>query len=72
MSRVFLSLDETSPLKPVPCLHINGQELRMSETELNALLAECSWIIGHISAARKVYYKSLLHRYRETQNVDAE
>ena len=68
MSRVFLTLDETNPLRPIPCLHVNGQELRMSETELNGLLAECSWVLGHLSAARKTYYKTLAYKYKDVQD----
>lgn len=68
MSRVFVTLDETNPLKPVTCLHVNGQELRMSEAEAAGLMSELGWVLGHLSAARKVYYKSLACKYKEVRD----
>lgn len=69
MSRVFVTLDETNPLKPVPCLHINGMELRMTETEAAGLMSELGWVLGHLSASRKVYYKDLASKYRSKHDV---
>lgn len=64
MTRAFITLDETNPLKPVPCLHVNGQELRMSEVEMEGLIAELKWIKDCMRNTRAIYYSHLADKYR--------
>ena len=63
--RLFISMDETDPRKPVAILHVNGRELALSETELYNLSMEVIWAQQHISDARKVVWSNLVARYQK-------
>ncbi len=71
MSRIFMGLDETNPMKPVPCIYIQGVEkpLMLSERELHTLVEEIQWILGHISGKRSAEWLNLANKYKEVQNA---
>jgi len=69
MTRVFLSLDESNPQKPVAVLHVNGQELHLSELEVYNLNMEIHWAREHIAQALKNNWKNLATKYKEIQNA---
>lgn len=64
MTRAFITIDETNPLKPVPCLHVNGQELRMSVAELTSLFENVKWVKDCMRNTRAIYYSNLAGKYR--------
>ncbi len=70
MPRIFMSLDETNPLKPIPCMHINGSEIHLIEAEVAGLIAEMEWIKDSLNAARSTYWATLANKYKEVQNAD--
>ncbi len=63
--RLFLSLDETDPRKPIAVLHVNGRELALSEIELHNLSMEIVWAKEHISEARRIVWSNLAEKYRD-------
>ena len=65
MTRVFITVDETNPLKPVAVLHINGIEIQMSEREFLNLINDAHWAKSHLEAARGAYFCSLATKYKE-------
>jgi len=71
MSRIFISLDETDPAKPTPCVHIHGCEyvMRLTERELHVLIEEAQWILGHMSGSRRERWANLANKYKEIQDA---
>lgn len=67
--KVFLTIDETNPSKPAAVLHVLGNELALSECQLNDLQAEIHWAKDIISAVRKREWEALATKYKEIQRA---
>ena len=69
MTRVFFTIDETNPLKPIPCLHINGCEMKLTEREFMNLMNDMHWVKGHMDGIRSTYFSNLANKYKECSCV---
>lgn len=63
MSRVSIHIDETRSAVPIPVLVVNGQELRMSDSELEGLMNEVLWAKDCMCKLRANHFKSLASKY---------
>ena len=68
-TRIFASLDETNPLKPVPCVQVNGQEVRLSLAEFDSLITEMIYLREAANKQLSGYYKQLARKYVEVSNA---
>ena len=44
--RIFITINETNPLEPMPELHINGYRMLLTKFELKNLAAEINWALN--------------------------